>query len=150
MKRECSKCKQVKLITEFCKDNRNKRRIGYGYICKPCKRAYSKIWYTQPSAIIKREARREKKLVQGKRYRQSVKGKIVSLRKSANMRLKYPEKHKARSKLRYAVKVGKIKKLPCRDCNEIKVHGHHIDYSRPFDVIWLCDKHHKQEHLVSR
>jgi hypothetical protein len=60
------------------------------------------------------------------------------------MRLKYPEKHEARQKLRYAVKVGKLKKLPCEVCGEVKVHGHHEDYSKPLEVKWLCDIHHKQ------
>ena len=46
------------------------------------------------------------------------------------------------SKTKYALSVGKIKKQPCMVCNNIKVEGHHKDYSKPYDVTWLCRKHH--------
>lgn len=46
---------------------------------------------------------------------------------------------------------GKIKKGPCSICgtNEL-VEGHHEDYSKPLDVIWLCQKHHKELHVRKR
>jgi hypothetical protein len=24
--------------------------------------------------------------------------------------------------------------------------GHHPDYSKPFEVVWLCQLHHSEEH----
>jgi hypothetical protein len=51
----------------------------------------------------------------------------------------------ASSKLRAAVKSGKIKKpkicLKCKQESKI-IHGHHFDYSQPLEVIWLCPKCH--------
>lgn len=61
-------------------------------------------------------------------------------------RLRYPEKWKARQDLRNAVAKGLITKLPCEVCGEKKVHAHHTDYSKPFDVMWLCVPHHYQLH----
>ena len=54
----------------------------------------------------------------------------------------------ARAKIRYAVKIGKIKKpKKCEVCERIKpVQGHHEDYSKPLEVIWLCSGCHADVH----
>lgn len=62
---------------------------------------------------------------------------------------KYPEKYKARYKFRNAVRLGKIDKLPCEACSELKVEAHHyLGYEGEHwkDVKWLCKKHHMIEH----
>lgn len=57
---------------------------------------------------------------------------------------RYPEKIKTREKTYYAIKTGKLIKQPCEVCGEINVHAHHDDYSKPFEVRWLCRKHHRE------
>lgn len=59
------------------------------------------------------------------------------------------EKTRVRKLLRRAVKLGKIKRLPCTVCGDIKSQGHHEDYTKPYDVIWLCSKHHAELHKGS-
>lgn len=61
---------------------------------------------------------------------------------------KHPERRKASHIVSNAVRDGRIKKLPCLCCGEMKVEGHHPDYSRPLDVVWLCTKHHKEVHAM--
>ena len=39
---------------------------------------------------------------------------------------------------------------PCEVCGIPESHAHHDDYSRPLDVRWLCEKHHKQLHKERR
>ena len=51
--------------------------------------------------------------------------------------------------LRYAVKFGKIKKLPCEFCGDKNSIAHHSDYSKPLKVIWLCRLHHRKIHYSS-
>jgi hypothetical protein len=65
---------------------------------------------------------------------------------SVEKRNKFPEKESSRNKLRYAVKIGKIERLPCEVCGKEKAQAHHEDYSKPLEVKWLCDLHHKQIH----
>ena len=50
--------------------------------------------------------------------------------------------------LEYHVKKGDIyKPSKCEVCGEKKVeHGHHFDYSKPFEVTWVCALCHKKLH----
>lgn len=57
-----------------------------------------------------------------------------------------PEKYKAQQMLRYAVKKKMIEKLPCLICGNKRSGGHHFDYTKPLEVIWLCALHHKEVH----
>lgn len=59
-----------------------------------------------------------------------------------------PVKHAAGLALRYAVKRGTVKKLPCEVCGEVRSEAHHPDYSKPLDVMWLCRKHHANVHRM--
>ena len=48
--------------------------------------------------------------------------------------------------LNAAIRSGKIRRAPCEVCGKNPTEGHHFDYSRPFEVIWLCRKHHREIH----
>jgi len=60
---------------------------------------------------------------------------------------RYPDKSKARTALNNALRDGKVFKQNCLVCGSIDSEAHHPDYSKPFDVIWLCPKHHAEEHV---
>lgn len=57
-------------------------------------------------------------------------------------------KHCARKKVQYALKTGRLKRLPCEiaDCEYPDTHAHHPDYDEPLDVLWLCPTHHIELH----
>lgn len=60
------------------------------------------------------------------------------------------EKTKAQNKLNYAIRKGKICRGACEKCGTIsRVHGHHHDYNKPYDVRWLCFQCHKDERPVT-
>lgn len=63
-----------------------------------------------------------------------------------NSKKRYPEKEYARRLLGEAVRRGKVVKKECCVCGEINSQGHHDDYFKPLDVIWLCAIHHKDRH----
>lgn len=57
------------------------------------------------------------------------------------------EKHLARMKIYYQVKIGKMKKGNCEYANcSNPVEAHHEDYSKPLEVRWVCKKHHELIH----
>jgi predicted Zn-ribbon and HTH transcriptional regulator len=49
-----------------------------------------------------------------------------------------------------AIKAGTlIRKTECEDCgstSDRKLHGHHEDYDKPLDVVWLCHPCHRRRH----
>lgn len=62
-------------------------------------------------------------------------------------RRRNPEKTKAQNQLNYAVRMGRIERQSCETCgSDEKIHAHHHDYSKPYDVRWLCFLCHKNEH----
>lgn len=56
----------------------------------------------------------------------------------------------ARSAVGHAIRDGKIDRLPCCICGSEKSEAHHVAYNLPLDVVWLCDKHHKEVHKMHR
>lgn len=57
-------------------------------------------------------------------------------------------KDRAREAVTRALKTGLLVKAPC--CNycerKVRLDAHHFDYTKPYDVIWLCRKCHLKEH----
>ena len=50
-----------------------------------------------------------------------------------------------------ALRVKLLKKtISCQDCKKLyrRLEGHHEDYSKPFEVTWLCGSCHKYRHIV--
>lgn len=41
-----------------------------------------------------------------------------------------------------ALKEGRLQKTPCVYCGSRNVVGHHWDYAKPLDVMWVCQAHH--------
>lgn len=66
----------------------------------------------------------------------------------ARWNVNHPERRKANILLCNAVRDGRAIKQPCFVCGDLIVDGHHCDYSRPLDVVWLCKHHHKLTHAM--
>ena len=65
------------------------------------------------------------------------------LRRNKNWNKKFPEKRKAHMLVQRRIKIKGL----CQRCkiNPAK-HRHHPDYSKPLEVIWLCQAHHSEIH----
>ena len=133
MEKTCTQCKQIKSQDDFHYKN---KALGLRQsYCKLCYKKYDNYRYN-----FKREIR----LRQLKESYERNKHKWAE--KTRKSRELYPEKWKARQTLRNAIASGKVIKYPCQTCGDIKSHGHHEDYSKPLEVLWLCAKHHMEKH----
>lgn len=112
----CTKCRIDKEKSEFYTDKRHSD--GLESQCKECR----------------------------KKCRQSDKGKEILIRVQGKRRKKYPEKYKAYNSVSNAIRDGKLIRKPCEICGEDRSDAHHEDYSKPYDVVWLCKKHHTKLH----
>ena len=64
---------------------------------------------------------------------------------------KYPERVAARTKLNNAVAKGTVvRPKECSVCLQEKkrIEGHHTDYSKPYDVQWMCSGCHADQDRV--
>lgn len=65
---------------------------------------------------------------------------------AARFAARYPLKAECHKIFARAKARKKIVPKPCEVCGETKVHGHHPDYAKPLDVMWLCIDHHAEWH----
>ena len=60
-----------------------------------------------------------------------------------------PHRMKARHAVSNAIRDGRLKRGPCHFCGtEKNIEGHHNDYSKPLDVVWLCKRCHRKLHAI--
>lgn len=66
----------------------------------------------------------------------------------------HTQKELARYTINNAIKLGKLKRLPCEVCGNPKSEAHHPNYSKPFKIKWVCKLHHvglhSKEHEAQR
>lgn len=134
MNKECCVCHEVKSITQYFQASMNRGPMG---ACKVCHTARNKA-----ASITYKESRREARVA----YNNRPDRKKANYENMKKMYKLYPEHQQARMKVYQAIKRGKLSKLPCRICGEVKAQAHHNDYSKPLEVVWLCIKHHKELH----
>lgn len=149
--KKCCKCKAAKPLDQFGKNKSAKD--GLAFECKECVRAYQRkaraVRGDEIRAADNARFHTEKRQISVARYRSSDKGRAAMARAHENWRGNHPHKYKANSDLNNALQAGRIFKQPCFICGASKVEGHHPDYSRPLDVVWLCVAHHKETHIMA-
>jgi hypothetical protein len=59
----------------------------------------------------------------------------------------------ARRKVQQEIKSGRLtpptRCAACDGCH-VRIEAHHVDYSRPLDVMWLCVRCHQDQHIAER
>lgn len=133
--KSCIKCKEFKELDSFHKHKR--MSDGHVNICKDCQRLYEK-------------QRRIDNPEYFSQYEKSRKGLPQRLELNKRIGIQYrqsnPNRYKATNIVNNAIRDGKINKIPCFCCGSSNVVAHHVSYDLPLDIVWLCQKHHRQLH----
>ncbi len=133
---QCTGCQQYFTVEAFYP---NKRNLFTG-ITSRCKKCHNEQSVRTRDRALKNEANREYM----SRLRKNEPTKLREREKLASRQRPKDEKRKARYLLNGAVSRGKIiKPTNCSKCGKIrKVTAHHPDYSKPYEVTWLCYECH--------
>ena len=117
----CITCKKEKSENDF--SNYQK-----GHICKDCRSIYYRSWY------LKNGRNRDK---------------MYNRLYTREWQRKHRSEVKAEHDVALLARLGKkIKPTECEICkwSKTRLSGHHQDYSKPLEVIWVCGSCHKKIH----
>lgn len=156
----CSSCGTDKPLPAF---HRNKgKRLGVNTTCRDCVRTYGAAKYVAiKSDPQRRQAFTLRCRINSRTYierhrtevceraKQRRKQDATATRERDAKSNATPQAH-ARRLLRNAIRRGEV--MPpgyCEDCHGPgPLHGHHVDYDAPLDVVWLCRTCHGQRHRM--
>ena len=133
IEKRCFRCLKVLPLSDFYVH----KEMADGHLnkCKECtKTDVKKRYYEKPEEIAAYERMRFETPHR--------KAKVIEYQR--RRRERNPEKLIARQAIGNAVRDGRIVRKPCEVCGDPKSQAHHEDYSKPFDVKWLCFKHHRE------
>jgi len=149
MKLLCSACGFRLPPSSFYRDA--KGRNGLSYHCKECAKTRARAWqrqnkarHTAQSAAWRAANPERQKVIQDRQARTPA-GKA----NARTYRQRNREKVRARGTIHNHLRYGKLVRQPCRDCGG-RAQAHHDDYSKPLDVIWLCQKCHAAFHAKQK
>jgi hypothetical protein len=133
--------------------------MGDGHLnkCKTCCKKHSNEHRAKNLDSVKEFDRKRSMLphrVQARKiYSKTDQGKKAHAEANKRWKEEQPLRKAATTIVNNALKYGRIFKpnfCSIPGCNETKVEGHHPDYGMPLDVIWLCNKHHRECHKMAK
>jgi hypothetical protein len=125
---------------------------------KEKQRVYWQKYYAEHKERLLAKQRRERTTEEGLSkiraqravYRRKNRGRLQAERREymsqngTRWRFKYPERVLARELVKKALRAGELVRQPCW-CGA-PGQAHHDDYDKPYQVTWLCIKHHAEHH----
>lgn len=133
----CFKCGQNKELTEFYKHPA--MLDGHVNKCKDCNKKDNNL-NRQSKIDYYREYDRDRFYTSDKRKEQHKAQCYKYSRVHADRRY-------AHTKARRALLANKLIKENCLMCGDSKTEMHHVDYSKPLEVMWLCKLCHERWHV---
>ena len=137
--KQCIACGRNKSISEF---NCNAaRRDGFMSMCRICASAYQSSYRRTPEF---RAYRREYM----KKYRKTSKGKVTLVEADEKWKSRNVAAVIAHKKVLNEIRYGRLARPDrCEECgNGGPLVAHHLDYSKPINVEWLCNLCHTARH----
>lgn len=138
-RKKCKSCNKI-FSEEFYYRN------SQGYIHGICKKCYR-------NKVYKYRVENKERIIESLRI--SSRDSIRKIRRNnpkaftkkiSDWRIKNPKKHRAHRMVEWAIRKGELKRKSCEICGKSNAQGHHPNYDRPLEVIWLCPIHHKEIH----
>lgn len=132
----CGECEAEKDQSEFGK--RSASADGLASRCRRCQSDYDKARSKLPKRVKARA-----------KYAQTEAGKAAGSKAKKKWAENNLVKRAANVIIGNAIRDGRIEKGHfCSICgiDNVKIHGHHDDYSRPLEVRWLCSMCHEDWH----
>lgn len=156
--KHCFKCGEKKPLDSFYRHD----RMADGHLnkCKDCTKAdvnqnrVANIEYYREYDRYRFQYNLERRSALLDRTRERAKNNPEKLVKfNSEWRARNPEKYHCHRILNNAVRDGEvIKSCSCQFCGttKVKIHGHHPDYTKPLEVMWLCASCHSRQHRIER
>ncbi len=151
----CTKCKQVKPLSEF--SPRKSRPCGYKSCCKVCASVdVITYYYTDKGKAAAKQYRQSiNRKIANHKYKQTEKGKVTERRYYRKSYYK-DFKIKSRVTVSQAIRNNRLpssKLLKCTYCqNQANEYHHHLGYDKVhwLDVIPICHICHKRIHSINQ
>jgi hypothetical protein len=130
----CNTCKTEKEFSEY--HIRKASKDGLSAKCKHCAKEYDDARANDPKRVAAR-----------KFYAKTPEGLKAGAEAKTAWIASNPKKRAAQNAIANAIRSGRITKKPCEVCGSTyRIHAHHCDYDKFYDVQWLCAQHHKDWH----
>lgn len=135
--KHCNTCATDKPKSEF--HTRKASKDGLSAKCRSCAKAYDDARNNNPDRVAMRKA-----------YAKTPQGIERGNEAKRVWGLKNAKKKSASTAVANAVRDGKMTRKPCEVCGATyRIHGHHDDYNKVYDVRWLCSEHHRAWHKIN-
>ncbi len=135
--RFCNRCGKEKSLDKF--PHHKGMPLGRGYWCRECQSEYDG-----------KRAKIPERILQVADWHHSEHGRGMSRIRRAERYALNKERYKAKEMIERLVNKGFIQRQPCTKCGNGNSQGHHPDYSKPLEIVWLCQAHHSEEHRLLR
>lgn len=150
--KRCFKCGEEKPLSEFyC---HKAMTDGHLNKCKACTKKDVKIHRAANIEVVQAydrkrsssEHRIAERYKRARKIRESPELRESKARSQSIWGHNNREKRRAHLAVRRAINKGTLTRQPCERCGNIKSEGHHEDYSKPLEVVWLCRQCHGNRH----
>jgi len=144
--KKCNTCGGIKDVSKFFKDR--SKKDGLITQCKQCKASTNARYKLNNREKILELKRKYYRANPDKYARWNYKTHTQKENERIEYRRKNPDKYRAHTALNHAVERGGIiKPTVCEGCGKkCRLSGHHEDYMKPLDVIWVCAQCHADIH----